>query len=699
MKAYKKWIDLPLYILLCIVCCFFIMNKSNYMLEDPSGTILRYLRMIALMLMVVVFVFLATDNRFTIVKKIIFAVTVTLIANIVIIDLFENINTEVETVSFKDDGQTLELQPGENKTFGLKNEQCVFDILKIFIEGENKNGIYVSISESESGKVIIEKGSNDNNIITDAGNGKTAISLRPSEPVEKGEYRVFVENRGKEPIKLCTYDGSLNVVTEKITRIGYYIALLLIFVLFAYIGLFSIIVRKNGSISVEGFFLITVLALGICYYILFSPWNIPDSAAHYLASYRLSNIMLGFPKEQHWYGRMEDEWFYSNLWGKGLFPGMLEYTDLGYNFTLFCKGKAIVDFPEHFEKMEYYSMLSFWPQMLGLTIGRIVGFSAIVCAYMAKLMIFIFYVLGCMNAVKITPVGKGVFAMIALLPMSLMNSSAISYDPLCLITALNLVACIFALYKNPTSKKILFQAMIWSFMVGASKGGGYLILLPLVFVLIERSNIKNSLLNCISIIGSGLFSVFLFDKWLTRGQEFFQFGGEWENTMTAGFALEHPIRYIQMCVLTYLDKADALFFEMIGSSLSWREDTIPHFVILGLTVVVLLYAVMEEDEIVLDAKHKYAFVFITALSVMTTPAMLLSWTRIGSLTIGGLQGRYYLPVLVIAVLLITKFSLHSVNFIHIGIAKSNLIKNRLLYLFAILSCLSVYYMMRLYLRR
>ena len=305
----------------------------------------------------------------------------------------------------------------------------------------------------------------------DLSKGRTAIVLRPSKPVEKGYYQIFLENRGTEPIRLCTYDDMLNVVEIKFTGIGYYMAMLLTSVLFAYIGLLSFIIWKNGFITIESFFLITVVTLGICYYLLFTPWSIPDAGAHYLASYRLSNILLGFPKGQYWFGRIEDGQFYSNLWGKDKFPGMLGYTDLAYNFALTCKEKAIEDFPYHLEKMEYYSMLSYWPQMLGISIGRIAGLSAIACVYLAKLMIFIFHVLGCANAIKTTPVGKSVFAMIPLLPMALMNSGAISYDPLCLITTLNLSAGIFALYKEPASKKILFQVIFWSFMVGASKGG------------------------------------------------------------------------------------------------------------------------------------------------------------------------------------------------------------------------------------
>ena len=702
MSNRSKKISVAVYTILCIVCCLFILNSTYSVFTYRTDCInlkdTHVFQFLIMCVLIAVFALLAFNKNVNIIQKLVIVLLVTVIANVVIIDLFEKINSEVRIVSFKNDGRTAELQPGETKKYELINRQCAFDVLEIFLEGESKNRIHVSLIESYSGKLIAETEVSENNLITDSKNGKTAISLRPSHRVETGSYEITVENRSESPISLCTYDDTLNVVAIKYTKLGYYIAFVLILVLLSYVGMLICFIGRK-SISIERFFLISAISLGICHFILFTPWNIPDTDRHYLATYRLSNIVLGIPKEQQWYGRSEDDSFYSNIWGLDKNPDMLGYTDLAYNFDPLCKDKTIEPLSCNDPGMEYYSILSYWPQTLGLALGRIAGFSAIACSYMARLMIFAFYVWGCLNAIRMTPVGKSVFAMVSLFPMSLMNSSAISYDPLVLITTLNFSACIFALYKSPTSKKLLHQTMIWCFMVGATKGGGYLILLPLVFVLIDRANKKNSLINCAGIMTSGLFSVLLFDKILQIGKTLFQLGSEGDGKMAAMFALEHPVKYLQMCLITYLGKANTLLFDMIGSNLAWLEYAIPPFILAGLAVIAILYAIFDEDEITLNKKFKYTFAFIVLLIVMTTPAMLLSWTDKGSTTIAGLQGRYYLPALPIALLLITKFSLHITDLVITDTEKICLIKNRFLYAFAVLSCLAVYYMMRLYLRR
>ena len=283
--------------------------------------------------------------------------------------------------------------------------------------------------------------------------------------------------------------------------------------------------------------------------------------------------------------------------------------------------------------------------------------------------------------------------------MSIMLSSAISYDTMVLIVTLNFVACVFSLYYNPDSLKMLVQTCIWSFMLGGTKGGGYLILLPLVLILCKRAEIKKSVARCSSIIGSGLFSAVLFDKILQIGNELFQFGEDGNGKMKASFALIHPFKYICMVIITYIEKADYYIFNMMGTQLAWLEPTIPTYVIAILAILLLLYSFLEIDKVSFVNKDKIIMISILALSVFTTPAMLLSWTDEGSSVIGGIQGRYYLPVLVITFMIFTKFVPGYKEIVKIDGEKLEKGRFKCVRIFEIFLCLAMYYMIRLYLRR
>ena len=698
----KKILYRAIYGLLCLGACLYIAKRSYTVFT--SNTIL--FQSVTVLILVAAFYMVASGRKTNFIGKIVAVLCITLMTNVAILDLFANINTVVRIVSFKNEGQTVEIPAGESMKFSYFNSQCPVDDVRVFFEEENGANVHVSVVDSGSGKFILEKDINDEDLTSDANTERTVMSLRPTGGFERGHYEIAIENRGKEPLKVCTSGDDLDVEAIKYTDIGFYMAFILIIILLGYVMALTHCMRKYNTISIETFFIISVIALGLCYFILFTPWNNNDAQAHYLASYRLSNILLGYPEEKQWFGRVEDGEFYKEIWGKfgGVLsdynPGMLSYTKVAYNFKLFCENVAIQDFPAHDERMEYYSLLCYWPQVLGLVIGRLAGFSAMACVHLSKLFIFLFHVLGCLNAVKTTPVGKGVFAMVSLLPLSLMSSSSFSYDPLVMITTLNFTACILALYKDPSTGKMLLQTVFWTFMIGATKGGGYLLFMPMAFLIIDRNKLKSSLIKCMGIIGSGIFSVLLFDKWLQSGKEFFQMGHEGGDLLSASYAWKSPLGYLKMCIVTYLEQADILSYEMIGSKLGWHiESTIPAYILAGLVIMILLYSVFEEDKLELDRKFRYLAGIVIALLMFAMPAMLLKDTHAGAATIYGIQGRYYLPVLVIAFLAATKFMLHGHKFYFDRNSEAILIKNKCLYLFCVISCLAVYYLMRLYLRR
>lgn len=671
-----------------------------YKLESISLKATCIFQVIMLIIMSSIFIIFAFNKSLSIAKKIIFVFLVTTIINIMFIDVFERINTEVSIVSFVEGGQTEEIHVGQKKKYEFNNNQCVFDILEVFFEGGDQIGLHVTFLDKDSGKIIQELDVDDNNIVGDPLTGNRALWICPESRIEKGRYEIIIENKSAAEVYIYTEGEVLNVSEIKYTRVGIYIAFSIFVLLIVYlISLYWMGTKDNYGI--EKFFVLTVIFVGICNFILFAPWNVPDSGSHYLASYRLSNIIMGLPEEQYWYGRNEDVQFWSNVWGKNGNPGMLSYTDLLYNLKLKCEDGHLVDMPEHQERMEYYSLLCYWPQTLGLVIGRLLNLSAIVSVYLARLMIFVFYVWGSYNAIKNTPIGKNIFALIQLMPMSMMNSSAISYDPLVLVTTLNFIAVILALYNNPYSKKMMIQAMVWIFMIGGTKGGGYLILLPLVFILFNRDYVKKSCCTCFSIIGSGIISVLLFNILIQNGNELFQFGIEGNGKMVASYALQHPIKYLQMAFITYLDRIDTYLFDMVGSDLGWLEYTVPHYILVGLFLITIICAFMDVDEIKLEKKVKYIFELVIVLTLITTPAMLLSFTDKGSKVILGLQGRYFLPLAVILLLLLTKFSLHNIGgrIISEGTEERSSIKSKLFYTYGMLLCAALYYMMRLYLTR
>ncbi len=451
---------------------------------------------------------------------------------------------------------------------------------------------------------------------------------------------------------------------------------------------------KKKEFAVEKFFLVSAIPLMIIYLALMMPWSAPDTNRHFKAAYRQSNMLLG---KEEWVIRKDDAEFFDAAFQVPGNPMIKDVeTILDYK-SLKAHDTELIPWSSPDRPMEYYSIFCYLPQVLGICLARILGLGSVLMVYLARLFISIVYVLGCYHAIKKAPVGKFIFAAVPLLPMSLMMGTAISYDPMVLLSTLNFLACSLKLSREPESKTTLMECMVWAFLIGAVKGGGYLIFLPLVFIFSRREK-QRPFKNGGLIVLAGIVSVVLFDVVLPSGSSLFQFGEAESGALSSAYALANPIEYLHMSTDTYLLSVDSLMINMGGTALAWLEQTIPAAVITSLMLITGVYCIFEKDDIRLGQREKWVFGLIVLLECVLTPIMLMSSTVVGSTYVMGLQGRYYLPVLPLILLILTKYKLHD-GAENVTEEHALEIKSSCFRVFAILSCLCIYYMLRLYLTR
>ena len=342
--------------------------------------------------------------------------------------------------------------------------------------------------------------------------------------------------------------------------------------------------------------------------------------------------------------------------------------------------------------MKFYSALNYLPQAFGLTLGRLLGLGTVLTIVLGRICMLAVYIAGCSHAVRITPVGKAVFAAVPLLPMALMMAGSYSYDAMVLVSTLCFTASVLHARFENGSRTAFIECIVWAFVLGGVKGGAFLIFLPLALMLMHSGWRKP-----LALLAAGGLSALIFDVFLAP-DSLYQLGEEGSGMMRASFAFAHPQKFLDLLASTYLNSADELVLNMGGTRLAWLEPTIPSVVIAGLLAVIAAYAIFEKDRLRFTQLDRGLFLWILGMEIVFTPMMLLSWTEYGDDRIRGLQGRYYLPVLVLLLFLLTKFRLRIARGNDSGSSYVAIEKKCAASLCA-LSCLCVYYMMRLYLIR
>ena len=595
-----------------------------------------------------------------------------------------------------------EIAPGGRSEYVFSCTRSGFDHLVFFVMDGDPTALSFSLTDPETGNEVLKTVRITVGMCSPEGKA-TSIRLTSGSRLASGRYVARIHNGSDAPVSVnvTKNDGSLNVRLLVNTSMGTVSTWAVCCLLILFAGTCLYIFLKNDNnypFTPERFFLIVAVPLCLATILLIPPWSTGDSEAHYLACYRLSNLFLGQGQSGEWLGRTDDVKFFRDIWWNATPPSTGGLEIIKCNLQLFASDKSLIQMSSTSEKMNYYSAFCYIPQTLGLVTGRLIGLGTVANCYLAKLLTAVFYIVLCYRAIKKAPCGKWILALCALLPSSLMMSNAFSYDPMVIITSLNFISSVQLLRANPDNKKALVFTSIWSFVLGAVKGGGYLILLPLLFVIPSpKKGIK--ILNKVIPFICGIISVITFDM-ILPSQELFQFGSKGNGFMTASFALENPLAYLKMTILTYGRFIGDMTADLFGSKLCWGEQTIPF--VFSIVMFVILVIVSANDDSIDDLKSKDIVValIVVLIALLTTPAMLLSWTPEGSDVILGIQGHYFLPVLPLIALSLGKGIRMLVRKVSKG--KTGGIKA-----FASMACpcavfmlvFAFYFMMRLYLSR
>ena len=649
-------------------------------------------------------------------------------------DLLNRVNTLAVVQPFSEEYESCAVPPLETWTSAFSADTVPFSSIDLAFAAGSKNRFRLSLENTDTGETYIdreilgtgyiESGSMGRILRLTARNeregleafpvGHYTVTIRNMD--ENNEIRVVVRSEEKAKRQLrrdirvdpeeeaiieetaeeeTAEEGSpekkqINVQLTTRSGLGFMIAGVCLIIALLYLACVLGLTNRGGwRFSPTSFFTLTASSLGLIYMIVLLPWSVPDSENHFVAAYRYSSMPQN--AENEWKARQEDADLYDLLWKKNPDLG-------GYYNVLHWKDHQLrtegTDEIPHYYYMKYYSPLNYLPLVIGLKAGRMLGLGSVPAVYLGRVLMFLAFLLLCRRAIAVTPVGKSIFAGIALLPFSMMVSSGYSYDGMVMISSLCFTACILRLLHEPSRRRHLAEAMLWAAVLGGVKGGGYLLLLILCLLFIVRYRQKG-VVFMLPVLAAGLLSVLLFDV-ILPSDALFQLGEAGTGKLAASFALTHPLKYAGMMLQSYLDYTDSLLLGLGAGYLSWLQNVVPGFVIAAIFGLVSVQSLLEEDRLSFGKNEKWILILTVALTFITTPAMLLSWTSAASRRIEGLQGRYFLPVLPLLFFLLTKFGLRKVVSRSAGSAMPDELNRNCVRWLGILFCVCVYYMLRFY---
>lgn len=423
-----------------------------------------------------------------------------------------------------------------------------------------------------------------------------------------------------------------------------------------------IALNKNHKIAI---FSSILMYLCVVFTFLIPPFAVPDEYHHYLSSYWLSNCIMGKSTldSPATINMRKDDWdLYTGFGSRHEMKDFQTYniTDASYqevadHFSLMLRSDSVYSVPE-----ELMFDFSFWNEnsfaklgsVAGILIGRLFNLGAFPLFYLGRLFSALFFVLLVSTAIYLTPIGRGAFIGISLLPMTLNLAASYSYDGGIIGFSLLFQALAFRVFFKSATPSLLVGLTALSILIAPCKVIYILELLLVLFIPNSRfTTRKLAVIYKLVTLASSLGIAFLLKLSMIHSVavgttlSMHQGGG----TFSLSALLSNPFDTIELIIRTLDSKLDFYLFSALGGILGWfQPDTASPNAFMILYLISLLYLVQtnEESHIRLTLPWKLLFFGIaTSVVLATMLSMAMAWTSSTSTVIEGVQGRYFLPVL------------------------------------------------------
>ncbi len=503
-------------------------------------------------------------------------------------------------------------------------------------------------------------------------------------------------------------DYALSVGTH--TNTDYFKNLATVVFLILFLGLIILVgVLLYNEAKPEHMFLALAVPMAVALLCFMSVNMVHDGDAHFPRAYHYANMILGIrddDADREITMRKEDVRIVSgrkyinsqsaqNMW------------HLSDEWSWFAEDKTLVS-GIACRSAGTTNIIEYLPSVIGIVFARIIGLGAGPMILLTKILSFIFYTLGAYYAIKIIPVGRHLLVFAAALPMALQQATGITYDNVTLTVLFLFLAYALRLYFDSFEQKQWVIFTILCLLLGCCKGGIYTpMLIFLLFIPRERMGdlmkkalyitvtillvMTVTLINYSSVIVeyinndrvvveevavAAIVNLSNRDVFDTAGIDAYvdEYEDEYEDTYIEGydeeievsqvildnsqqtpygisFAFKNPGLFIQLLANTLMEKGDEYVKSMLGNGVAWAVEKLPAWsYIMFLLLLVLAKNGIGESDYRIDGKLRAGILVSTLLVYLVYHVLFLVETPMQYDYIWGIQGRYFIPQIVLLLL-------------------------------------------------
>lgn len=421
-------------------------------------------------------------------------------------------------------------------------------------------------------------------------------------------------------------------------------------------NLFNYIQRFNPAV----FFISFASIFGLIFLFITPPFQIPDEINHFYRAYQISEGHLIVEQQNKRIGGYLPK---SLVQITEPFLGLRGNKQVKTNYKtiieqfktpLIAEDTVFVDFPN----TGMYSPISYFPQAVSIIVLRKLNAPPLYIFYGARIFSLFFWILSIFCAIKIIPFYKWVFALIALLPMSLFINMSLSADVVTNLLSFLLIAYILNLAyskENISLQNITFTIILALFLALAK-----LVYVPILLLILlipkEKFHSKRIyIINLIVLFVVSLGPVLIWSKILNGLYlPYSLYNPQYRDSATLSgcadmqtqmlFVLENGKYVCAVFINSMINTFDMYFQGYIGT-FGWLDTKLPIWLVYLAYGIIFIVASIDGRKVHRITLYHKILIFISLLLVtsLILISQYLTWDCIGDAIIITIQGKYFIP--------------------------------------------------------
>lgn len=450
---------------------------------------------------------------------------------------------------------------------------------------------------------------------------------------------------------LCLYDHIMNHNFTVLFK-----SALIVFSVFAPIIL-CFIVKKliKQQKALQHIFLTIAVPLGCLYMIVLPMAGTPDEIAHYYRSYEISMGHITSKVEGEAGGRDFPVAISSIFDQMKLDLTNIKYRDVLDSFRI-RTDNSVTQFT-NFTSSALYSPLCYLPQATGILVARLLHLPTAFTFYFGRIFNFIAFLAIVYFSIKWLPIKK--ISMISILFLPSVFQAAISLSPDALTIAISFALISFTFYmryikKGKMTNREFTIMSILALFISMLK----IVYLPICFLLFlipkERFYSHREKYMKLGLLLMGIVGLNL--GWLMYSSRFLIETNPGVNAVAQlEFILSSPISYVKILFDTLSTYYFVYLTTALGAQLGWLTINLNQSYVFSYFILLIFIFLTDQEKTrkkLQEFEKWWIFLLCCGIVLLIFTSLYIQWNAVRSELISGVQGRYFLPVVLLAVLLI-----------------------------------------------